>query len=324
MCSRSQPVSVIEAAVETVTPGGRGEGHQARDVARSRAGPISGDPGRLQQVVWNLLSNAIKFTPKDGKVQIVLERVNSHIEISVADTGVGIKPELIPHVFERFRQADASTTRRHGGLGLGLSIVKSLVELHGGTVSVRSAGEGQGTTVTVILPLMVVHRKETPASVSIRRPSRRGAPRFVTAELAGPHSARGRRFEPTRAISSSGCWKTAPPRCSPRLRVDEALVLVESEKPDVLITDIGMPDADGFELLKRVRALGPDRGGKVPAIALTAFARSEIAREPCARAFWSMSRSRSTPRSSSRPWRASRDASKTLPERGRPQRRVIV
>ena len=121
-------------------------------------GPISGDPNRLQQIIWNLLSNAIKFTPKGGKVQILLEQVNSHIEISVADTGVGIRPEFLAHVFERFRQADASVARTHGGLGLGLSIVKQLVELHGGTVRAESPGEGRGATFTVELPLAVVRR----------------------------------------------------------------------------------------------------------------------------------------------------------------------
>ena len=148
-----QPVSFIEAALETVKPAADAKGIRLETFLDPAAGPISGDPGRLQQVIWNLLSNAIKFTPKNGKVQIVLERVNSHIEISVADTGVGIKPEFMPHLFERFRQGDASTTRKYGGLGLGLSIVKNLVELHGGTVGVKSAGEGQGTTVTVHLPL---------------------------------------------------------------------------------------------------------------------------------------------------------------------------
>src|SRR4029079_18102129 len=156
--SRVQPGSVIEAAVETVRPAADAKGIRLETFLDPAAGPISGDPGRLQQIVWNLLSNAIKFTPKEGKVQILLERVNSHIELSIADTGVGIRPEFIPHLFERFRQGDASTTRKYGGLGLGLSIVKRLVELHGGTVVVKSPGEGQGTTVTVQLPLTAVHR----------------------------------------------------------------------------------------------------------------------------------------------------------------------
>ncbi len=130
-------------------------------------GPVTGDAARLQQVVWNLLSNAVKFTPKGGKVQVLLERVNSHVEISVIDTGIGIKPEFLPHVFDRFRQADATTTRRHGGLGLGLSIVKQLVEMHGGSIRAKSPGEGQGATFTVTLPIIVVH-PERPEPQKVR------------------------------------------------------------------------------------------------------------------------------------------------------------
>ena len=120
-------------------------------------GPISGDPNRLQQVFWNLLTNAVKFTPKGGRVQVLLERVNSHVQVSIIDTGEGIAPEFLPHVFDRFRQADSSTTRRHGGLGLGLSIVKQLVEMHGGSVRVKSAGPGTGSTFAVTLPVLVLH-----------------------------------------------------------------------------------------------------------------------------------------------------------------------
>ena len=120
-------------------------------------GPVSGDPGRLQQVVWNLVSNAVKFTPRNGRVQVRLERVNSHVEIVVSDTGIGIRPDFLPYVFERFRQAEAGTTRKTGGLGLGLAIVRHIVEMHGGTVDASSAGEGQGATFRVRLPLMIVH-----------------------------------------------------------------------------------------------------------------------------------------------------------------------
>jgi PAS domain S-box-containing protein len=268
------PTSFIEAAVETLTPAAEARGIRLEKLLDPDAGPISGDPGRLQQVIWNLLSNAIKFTPKNGKVQIVLARVSSHIEVSVADTGIGIRPDLIPHVFERFRQADASTTRRHGGLGLGLSIVKSLVELHGGTVSVRSAGEGQGTTVTVNLPLMVVHRKAVVGERVHPATEPERATTFVTSELAGLTVLVVDDSEDARDL-----MRRLLEDCAAEVltagTVDEALALVERKKPDVLISDIGMPDADGYELLKRVRALGPDRGGKVPAIALTAFARSE-------------------------------------------------
>jgi PAS domain S-box-containing protein len=268
------PVSFIEAAIETVTPAAEAKGIRLETLLDPAAGPISGDPGRLQQVIWNLLSNAIKFTPRNGKVQIVVERVNSHIEISVADTGIGIKPELIPHLFERFRQGDASTTRKYGGLGLGLSIVKSLVELHGGTVRVSSAGEGQGTTVTVHLPLTVVHRKaDTGARVHPAAAPATGAT-VVTAELAGL-----RVLVVDDSADARDLIKRLLEDCAADVitagTVDEAVALVAAERPDVLISDIGMPDADGFELLKRVRALGPDCGGRVPAIALTAFARSE-------------------------------------------------
>ena len=178
-------MSFIEAAVETVKHAADAKGIKLETFLDPAAGPISGDPGRLQQVIWNLLSNAIKFTPKEGKVQILLERVSSHIEMTVADTGVGIKPDFIPHLFERFRQGDASTTRRFGGLGLGLSIVKNLVELHGGTVWVRSPGEGQGTTVTVHLPLTVVHRHMDGRERVHPKTPNASAGRFIAAELAG-------------------------------------------------------------------------------------------------------------------------------------------
>jgi len=269
-----QPVSFIEAAVETVRPAADAKGIRLERFLDPAAGPISGDPGRLQQVVWNLLSNAIKFTPRDGKVQILLERVSSHVEITVADTGVGIRQEFIPYLFERFRQGDASTTRKYGGLGLGLSIVKRLVELHGGTVWVKSPGEGQGTTVTVHLPLTVVHRDaDTGERVHPKTPTA-SATTILAAELVGlkvlvvdDHS------------DARDLIKRVLEDCSAEVitagTVDEALEIVEAQKPDVLISDIGMPDADGFELLRRVRALGPVRGGKVPAIALTAFARAE-------------------------------------------------
>ena len=268
------PVSVIEAAVETVKPAADAKGIRLEKLLDPAAGPISGDPGRLQQIVWNLLSNAIKFTPKNGKVQVLLERVSSYIEMSVADTGVGIKPELMPHLFERFRQGDASTTRRYGGLGLGLSIVRSLVELHGGTVAVRSAGEGQGTTVTVHLPLAVVHRHGDPAEHLHPKTSRPAVAKIIAAELAGltvlvvdDHADARELIK--RVLEDCGATVLAAATAA------EAVALVDAHKPDVLISDIGMPDADGFELIKRVRALGPDRGGRVPSIALTAFARSE-------------------------------------------------
>ena len=269
-----QPMSFVEAAVETVKPAADAKGIRLERLLDPAAGPISGDPGRLQQVVWNLLSNAIKFTPKDGRVQVLLERVNSHIEISVADTGVGIKPEFIPYLFERFRQADASTTRRYGGLGLGLSIVKNLVELHGGTVRVKSAGQDQGTAVTVYLPLTVVHRSTGTGERLHPRSPNVSAPGFNADELAGitvlvVDDQPDARDLVRRVLEDSAAHVITAGT------MEEALALVERRKPDVLISDIGMPGTDGYELLRRVRALGTDKGGKVPAIALTAFARSE-------------------------------------------------
>src|SRR5688572_12459516 len=154
-----RPSTFIDEAVDTVKTAADAKEIRLERVLDPTIGPISGDPVRLQQVVWNLLSNAIKFTPQGGRVRVTMERVNSYIEISVADTGCGIKPEFLPHLFERFRQADATTTRQHGGLGLGLSIVKTLVELHHGTVTARSAGLGEGTTITVRLPAAIPQRE---------------------------------------------------------------------------------------------------------------------------------------------------------------------
>jgi PAS domain S-box-containing protein len=269
-----QPVSFIEAALESVEPAAYAKGIRLERVLDPAAGPISGDPGRLQQVIWNLVSNAIKFTPKGGKVQILLERVNSHVEISVADTGIGIRPGLLPHLFERFRQADASITRQHGGLGLGLAIVKTLVELHGGTVGAKSLGEGLGTTVTVQLPLLVVHRGESAQRREHPSTATESEARPVERELVGltvmvVEDQPDARDLITRLLEDCGADTIAASNA------DDALVLLAAKQPDVLVTDIGMPGVDGFELLRRVRALGPARGGRVPAIALTAFARSE-------------------------------------------------
>jgi PAS domain S-box-containing protein len=268
-----QPVAFVEAAIETVRPAAEAKGIRLEAVLDPTAGPISGDPSRLQQVAWNLLSNAIKFTPKGGRVQVVLSRAESHAELVVADTGAGIRPELIDQLFERFRQADASTTRGHGGLGLGLSIVKHLVELHGGVVRIGSPGEGAGTTVVVELPLLAAHRRTSGEPVT--------AGGFdglttasTTADLAGlkvlvVDDQREARELILRVLEDCNAQVLTAASAA------EALDLVETQRPDVLVSDIGMPEADGFELLRRVRALGAERGGRVPAIALTAFARSE-------------------------------------------------
>ncbi|MBA3638527.1 MAG: PAS domain S-box protein [Acidobacteria bacterium] len=271
----TMPSSFIEAAIETVKPSADAKGLRIEQLLDPSAGPISGDPGRMQQVVWNLLSNAIKFTPRGGKVQILLERVNSHVEITVTDTGIGIKPELIPHLFERFRQGDASTTRHYGGLGLGLSIVQSLVELHGGTVAIKSPGDGSGTTVSVHLPVSAVHRGPHAEPRLHPGVSQQGLGTHVASvELQGlkvlvvDDQADARELI-QRVLGDCGAIVYVA------ASADEAVRLVIEHKPDVLVSDIGMPDADGFELLRRIRALDADQGGRVPAIALTAFARSE-------------------------------------------------
>ena len=269
-----QPLTFVESALETVRPAADAKGIRLDAMLDPAAGPVSGDPGRLQQVASNLLSNAIKFTPKGGRVQVVLSRVNSHVELSVADTGVGIEAAILEQIFERFRQADSSTTRRFGGLGLGLSIVRHLVELHGGSVRAHSDGPGKGATFTVLLPVAIVQRAGPGESREPTAAPAASALEFEPVDLSGikvvvvDDQADARELV-ARVLEECNAQVI---QASTAL---EALAFVEEERPDVLVSDIGMPDVDGFELIKRVRALGEKRGGKVPAIALTAFARSE-------------------------------------------------
>ena len=268
------PVSFIEAAVETVRPAAEAKGIGLRARLDAGAGPLAGDSNRLQQVMANLLTNAIKFTGRSGRVDVRLERVGSQVEIVVADTGVGIAPEFLPHVFDRFRQGDPSQTRAARGLGLGLSIVKRLVELHGGTVGVTSPGEGCGTTFTVRLPLATVPRAADHGERAHPREWRRGGPDFKRSDLSGikvlvvDDQADARELIERVLAECDAEVLTAS-------AAEEAVQAVERDRPDVLISDIGMPQVDGYELLRRVRALGQARGGRVPAIALTAYARSE-------------------------------------------------
>jgi CheY-like chemotaxis protein len=269
---RVELLSVINAAIESVKPMAAGKQIRLAYVLDPLAGPVSGDPARLQQVLWNLLTNAIKFTPKGGRVHVVLERVNSHLEISVSDTGSGIPADFLPYVFDRFRQADASTTREQRGLGLGLAIVKNLAELHGGSVRAKSPGPNKGSTFTIVLPMVMVNIEVDPG---------RQHPRAITGELVEErvdlHDVRvlavddeaDARHLIKRILSACGAQvETADSGAA-------ALRFLRKSKPHVLVMDIGMPNEDGYEAIQKVRQLRSEEGGKVPAIALTAFARSE-------------------------------------------------
>jgi signal transduction histidine kinase/ActR/RegA family two-component response regulator len=269
-----EPTGFIEAALDSVRPAASAKGIRLETLLDSTAGPVSGDPGRLQQVMWNLLSNAIKFTPRGGKVQVLLERINSHIEISVADTGMGIESDFIPFVFDRFRQADASTTRRHGGLGIGLSIVKHLVELHGGNVRVQSPGADRGATFTVQLPVIVVHRSthKEPRSHPTSSPSL--AAGFAAIDLKNVSVLVVDDEADARELIKH-VLESCSARVTTAANADEAIDLFGQSRPDVLVSDIGMPDVDGYELLRRIRVAERQHGGRIPAVALTAFARSE-------------------------------------------------
>jgi signal transduction histidine kinase/ActR/RegA family two-component response regulator len=269
------PAPFIDAAVDTVRPAADAKNIRIEKNYAADVGTIAGDPARLQQVIWNLLSNAIKFTPAGGVVSIDLLQQSGQVAITVRDTGAGIRPEFITHVFERFRQADASTTRRHGGLGLGLSIVKHLIEQHGGTVRAESAGEGKGASFTIELPAAApaANPGRNARAMMIKTPAP-STGEFTLRDLSGVHvlvvdDDRDARELIFRILSD--CQATVRIAASAR----EAVDAMRASPPDLLISDLGMPEVDGFELLAWVRQLGRDHGGEVPAVALTAFARSE-------------------------------------------------
>jgi CheY-like chemotaxis protein len=267
--------SVVQSALETVQPAAQAKEIRLEAVLDPVAGPIAGDPTRLQQVFWNLLMNAVKFTPKGGRVQVVVQRMNSNVEFHVIDSGEGIDPKFLPHVFERFLQADSSTTRRHSGLGLGLAIVKQLVDLHGGSVSAHSPGLGQGSTFSVTLPLTAVH-SATEAVVEKRHPSSGGSgkPLEYCRDLSGLTILVVDDEPDARAL-----LKRVLENCEAEVilaaSAAEALKLLRQRKPDVLVSDVGMPDEDGYSLIRKVRGLPVREGGTTPAVALTAYARAE-------------------------------------------------
>ncbi|HKG59874.1 MAG TPA: PAS domain S-box protein [Pyrinomonadaceae bacterium] len=270
----AEPNSFIDAAVESVRPAAEAKGVRMQKVVDTGPVSIPGDPVRLQQVVWNLLSNAIKFTPRGGRVQIRSERVNSHLEIVVSDTGQGISPDFLPHVFDRFRQADQKTSRQHGGMGLGLAIVRHLVEMHGGTVRANSDGEGKGACFTVMLPISPVYQVD--ASGGRVHPGARDLlpPPDSADRLDGLRILAVDDEADTRELLRQGL-EFLGAKVKVVGSAAEAIDSLRGSVPDILISDIGMPGTDGYDLIRQVRALPPDQGGKVPAIALTAYTRVE-------------------------------------------------
>lgn len=270
---RVNVTDVVEAAIATAEPAAAAK--KIKIIREFEAEPesISGDASRLQQVIWNLLNNAIKFTPSGGEVTVSMKRLESLLEVTVSDNGEGINPDFLPHVFERFRQQDSSTDRRHQGLGLGLSIVKQLIELHGGSVQVHSEGPGRGAAFTVSMPLAngyvrraaepLTPRQEEPAAPQDAPPSILGVKVLVVDD---DNDAR----ELLRSI-------LAHHGASVRTAASAADAIREfaSKPPQIIVSDIGMPGEDGYELIRKIRALDQVEGKRVPAVALTAFARSE-------------------------------------------------
>jgi PAS domain S-box-containing protein len=270
-------VHIVELAIDSLRLASEARSIKIVTTLDDKAGPIMGDPHRLQQVVWNLLSNAIKFTPKGGRIHLAVERVDSSLKLSVADTGRGIAAEFLPQVFERFTQGDGATTRAFGGLGLGLAISRHIVELHGGTIHVASKGEGLGSTFSVLLPVSPL-RGETRGTASRlasvvggdvfdRRPELRGLKVLIVDDEEDARDLLAAVLEKCEAVVASAGSAA------------EALEKIRSEKPDILVSDIGMPGEDGYALIRKVRALGEEGGANIPAAALTAYARAEDRRK---------------------------------------------
>ncbi len=270
------PAAVIQSALDSVSPMAEAKEIRIHTMLDSGAGPVAGDASRLQQVFWNLLTNAIKFTPRGGRVDIRLERIESYLEISVTDSGEGVDPQFLPHVFDRFRQADSSASRHSGGLGLGLAIVRHIVELHGGDVTARSPGKGQGSTFAVRLPLRAVHGTSESEPRAHPGVDARGAPpvmdRGPALEGVGVLVVDDERDtrELLRVILED---RGADVREAGSSR--HALEVLEQWTPQVIVSDIGMPGEDGYAFIREVRKREDESGTLVPAVALTAFARSE-------------------------------------------------
>lgn len=263
--------AVLEASIAAVRPSADAKGIRLHAILDPVCKPVSGDPQRLQQVFWNLLSNAVKFTPRGGRIDVVMQRVNSHLEVSVTDNGTGITPEFLPHVFDRFRQADASTTRNYGGLGLGLAIVKHLVEMHGGTVAAKSPGPDLGATFAIVLPVSALsdNAPDLGSGETRRSDDRPKLPALSEISVLVVDDDEDSRLLIAKTLTKAGASVRAAKS------VDEALQLVAEQCPHVLVSDVGMPGKNGYELIETLRSRPASEGGKIPAIALTAYARVE-------------------------------------------------
>jgi signal transduction histidine kinase/CheY-like chemotaxis protein len=262
---------IIEAVIDSVRPAADARNIQLQTTIEPCLNPIAADAGRLQQVIWNLLSNAIKFTPEGGRVQARLGRCDSHLEITISDSGLGIAPDLLLHVFDRFRQFDSSTTRTHGGLGLGLAIVRQLVELHGGTVTAESPGEGKGSTFKVILPERSVPR-EPGNSGQQHQPVITGkVPTNQEASLKGLKVLVVDDERDTRELISA-VLLVGGAKVISVTSAFEALRELSRKRFDVLLCDIGMPEMDGYALIRKIRQRSARLGGGIPAAAITAYA----------------------------------------------------
>ncbi|MEH2419938.1 MAG: ATP-binding protein [Nostoc sp.] len=261
-------IFTIEAALETVQLAAEAKSIQINLHLDTGIGRVKGDNSRIQQIIWNLLSNAVKFTPSGGQVEVYLEQINSQVQLRVSDTGKGISPDFLPHVFEYFRQADSATTRSFGGLGLGLAIVRQLVELHGGTVWAESLGEGQGATFTVSLPVfqhLELRRENHNVSDDSYPLGMLYAPLEGIRLLIVDDNADTREFLAF-LLEQQGAIVTIAASAS------EALTAIMQSKPDLLLSDLGMPEVDGYTLIRKLRAMPANLGGQIPAIALTAYA----------------------------------------------------
>jgi signal transduction histidine kinase/CheY-like chemotaxis protein len=261
---------LIEAAIETVLPAAESKQIRIQAVLDPNTGRVAGDAQRLQQVFWNLLSNAVKFTPKEGRIQIQLKRINSHLEISISDTGRGMEPAELPRIFERFWQADTATRREYRGLGLGLAITRTIVELHGGSISASSAGVDKGAVFRVLLPIMIAAELST----SLRRhpTANDGINMLPSARLDGV-SVLAVDDERDAGLAIQALLTGIGAEVRVANSADEALLILNQWTPDVIVSDIGMPGKDGLELMRQIRKIDSGRGREIPALALTAYGR---------------------------------------------------